>query len=53
MEKDYEYDIQEFTAGNKRFYRAIIFLENIKWLSENFYKTRIEAGDEARKIVYT
>ncbi|MFW6172782.1 MAG: hypothetical protein ACOC5T_03470 [Elusimicrobiota bacterium] len=51
--KHKNYNIAEFSAGKEKFYRAEIKIKGVWLMSKNFYKTILEAGDEARKIVYS
>lgn len=53
MEINHEkYKIVMFTAGKDRFYQARVKIKKGWWYSKNFYKSALEAGDEARKIIY-
>ena len=48
-----KYKIVCFTAGSQRFYQPRIKIKNGWWYSDKFFKTIIEAGDEARKVIYS
>lgn len=47
-----KYKIVEFTANNRKFYQARIKINETWWYSKNSYPTALEAGDEARAVIY-
>jgi len=47
-----KYKIVCFTANSQKFYQARVKIKKGWWYSENFFDSLLDAGNEARDIIY-